>query len=184
MSSQQSTYIVTSANFIYCIRFAQATTKRKTETNTMQLTELHIQRFEEEGYLVLENALKDFDLDPVVDEYEEYIDRLASQWLAEGKIGSLHDDEPFETRLVRLCEQNLERAAGANELLDLYRFRGKRTFEFLRNDNLLDLVEGLVGPEIICSPIQHLRAKMPTAMPPGSGGERHVAPWHQDAGVT
>ena len=132
----------------------------------MQLTELHIQRFEQEGYLVLENALKDFDLDPVIREYEEYIDTLASQWFAEGKIGSLHDDAPFKTRLVRLCEQNLELAAGANDLFDLYRFRGKRTFEFLRNDNLLDLVESLVGPEVICSPIQHLRAKLPTAMPP------------------
>lgn len=150
----------------------------------MQLTELHIQRFEEEGYLIVENALKDSDLDPVIHEYEAYIDRLASQWFAEGKISSLHDDEPFKTRLVRLYEQNLELAARANDLFDLYRLRGKRTFEFLRNDNLLDLVEGLVGPEIICSPIQHLRAKLPTAMPRGSGGERHVAPWHQDAGVT
>ena len=63
------------------------------------------------------------------------------------------------------------------------RLRGEQSFHFLRNENLIDLVEGIVGPEITCSPIQHIRAKLPAgATPDGSDG--HVAPWHQDAGVT
>jgi len=61
--------------------------------------------------------------------------------------------------------------------------RSKAAFDFLRNDNLLDIVEGLVGPEITCSPIQHIRAKLPSGLTPG-GNDPHVAPWHQDAGVT
>ncbi|MFP6646532.1 MAG: hypothetical protein VCF24_23650, partial [Candidatus Latescibacterota bacterium] len=55
---------------------------------------------------------------------------------------------------------------------------------------------GLVGPEIICSPIQHARAKLPESLLDPSRvvddeaadrlramiGE-NVAPWHQDAQV-
>jgi phytanoyl-CoA hydroxylase len=64
--------------------------------------------------------------------------------------------------------------------------RGKAAFDFLRNDRLLDVVEAFVGPEITCSPIQHIRAKLPAALTPElqGKGDTHVAPWHQDAGVT
>ena len=61
--------------------------------------------------------------------------------------------------------------------------RGRACFEFLGNDNLLDLIEGLVGPEITCSPIQHVRPKLPVGLTP-SGSDAHEVPWHQDAGVT
>ena len=57
--------------------------------------------------------------------------------------------------------------------------RGKAAFEFLRNENLLDIVEDLVGSEITCSPIQHVRAKMPQGV-----RDDQVVPWHQDAAVT
>jgi ectoine hydroxylase-related dioxygenase (phytanoyl-CoA dioxygenase family) len=53
----------------------------------------------------------------------------------------------------------------------------------MRNKNLLDAVECLVGPEIICSPIQHIRAKPPAASS-GAGPGFYNVPWHQDAGVT
>ena len=62
-------------------------------------------------------------------------------------------------------------------------FRGLACFEFLANKNLLDLIEGLVGPEISCSPIQHVRPKLPSGLTP-NGSDAHVVPWHQDAGVT
>ena len=150
----------------------------------MQLTVSQIDRFEAEGYLVVEDALNDSDLDPIIHEYEEYTGVLAEAWLEQGMIPSLYEDEPFETRLARMCEENLDLAAQSNDLFDLYRARGRHTFDFLRNENLMDLVEGLVGPEIICSPIQHLRAKLPSRLFRTTGGGSHVAAWHQDAGVT
>ena len=72
------------------------------------------------------------------------------------------------------------------------RLRG--VFEFLRNERLLDLVEGIVGPEITCSPIQHARAKLPDSLRRAADDEEsrrkreamvgeNVAPWHQDAQV-
>jgi phytanoyl-CoA hydroxylase len=150
----------------------------------MRLTASQIDRFDEEGYLVVENALHDSDLDPVIHEYEGHIGELAQGWMEAGEISSLHEGEQFETRLARICEESPALGLQASKLMDLYHARGRRTFEFLRNDNLMDLVEGLVGPEIICSPIQHVRAKLPSRLFFMTGGDSHVAAWHQDAGVT
>jgi hypothetical protein len=70
--------------------------------------------------------------------------------------------------------------------MDIMIHRGKAAFDFLRNERLLDVAEPLVGPEIICSPIQHIRAKLPEALRSSlqGRGDPHVVPWHQDMGVT
>jgi ectoine hydroxylase-related dioxygenase (phytanoyl-CoA dioxygenase family) len=145
----------------------------------MTLSVLQIEQFKADGYLVVKGGLEDSDLDPVIREYEAHIDRRARELKAEGKISQLHEKEYFERRLACICREH-------NALyreLDIMHLRGKASFEFLRNDNLLDIVEGIVGPEITCSPIQHIRPKLPVGLTP-EGGDPHVAPWHQDAGVT
>jgi ectoine hydroxylase-related dioxygenase (phytanoyl-CoA dioxygenase family) len=145
----------------------------------MTLSLPQIERFNEEGFLIVEGALEEGDLAPVIDEYSAHIDARARQLHAEGKISRLYEEESFERRLARICREN-------NEIygdLDIMKLRGRASFEFLRNERLLDLVEGIVGPEITCSPIQHIRPKLPDGLTPG-GHDHHVVPWHQDAGVT
>ena len=144
----------------------------------MKLNAEQVVQFEELGYLLLRGALTDADLDPVIAEYEAHIGRRAEQMLAAGKISALYANEPFNRRLIPICRENNEIY---NEL-DIMHFRGPALFEFLTNDRLLDLVEGLVGPEISCSPIQHTRPKLPSDI--ACDGDQHVVPWHQDAGVT
>lgn len=144
----------------------------------MGLTEEQLAMFDNDGFLLLRGILADSDVDPVIEEYEAHIDRRANELLAEGKIGDRHADAPFDKRLALINDQCAEIYAD----LDIYRLRGKASFEFLLNDNLLGLVEPIVGPEIICSPIQHIRGKLPHGTT--KGGDGHVAPWHQDAGVT
>jgi len=143
----------------------------------MQLSQEYREHFEREGYVVVRGGLQDSDLDPVIREYEEYIDKRARELKTEGKISQLHEHEPFGRRLTRICEED---GTIYNEL-DIMQFRGRALFDFLRNEHLMDLVEGLVGPEITCNPIQHLRPKMPsrTAKTPNT----HIAGWHQDAAV-
>ena len=145
----------------------------------MRLSAEHLEQFKNEGFLVVEKALEDSDLDPVIQEYEEHIDHRARELLKAGEISQLYADEPFERRLACICRENGE----IYSELDIMRLRGRASFEFLCNQNLLDLIEDIVGPEITCSPIQHIRAKLPGGLTPG-GGDPHVAPWHQDAGVT
>ena len=145
----------------------------------MQLSPEQVSQFAEDGYLLLRGALTAADLDPIIAEYEEYIGRRAEELLAAGHISSLYADEPFDRRLISICRED----DAIYRELDIMYLRGRASFEFLRNDRLLDMVESLVGPEITCSPIQHTRAKLPAGVTP-SGSDPHVAPWHQDAGVT
>ncbi len=69
----------------------------------MRLTPTQISQFEAEGYLLLRSVLTDYNLDPIIAEYEQHIDRRAAQLLAEGKITDLHAGEPFDRRLVAIC---------------------------------------------------------------------------------
>ena len=145
----------------------------------MKLTQEQVAQFEADGFLLVRSALPDADLDPLIAEYEAHIDKRARQLHAEGKISDVHAAAPFDRRLALICKE-------CDELypeLDIMKLRAKAAFSFLRSDNLLDMVEAFVGPEITCSPIQHMRAKIPQGLS-SSGKDPHVLPWHQDAGVT
>ena len=143
----------------------------------MILTTAQKDQFEAEGYVVVGKGLTDADLNPVISEYEGFIDRRARELHAEGKIQDLHASEPFERRLIHLHRQCEEIYPD----LDIMHLRGRAVFEFMRSDSLLDLVEPLIGtPEITCNPIQHLRPKLPAR---DSQGGEHVAQWHQDMAV-
>jgi hypothetical protein len=144
----------------------------------MKLTSDQVAEFGEKGVLVAENVVTDADLAPVIAEYEVWIDGRANALHAEGKIADLHPGSPFDKRFARLYEQSAEIEQG----MDVMYVRGQALFEFLRNPHLLDAVESLLGtPEITCNPIQHIRAKVPSAE---MGNSYYNVPWHQDLGVT
>lgn len=144
----------------------------------MSLSTDQIDQFQADGYLLLENVLPLSALAPIIQEYADYIDRRAAELLAEGRISQSFADESFERRLACICQEDAE----LYRELDIMHLRGQASFEFLRNPLLLDIVESLVGPEITCSPIQHIRPKLPNGLAP-RGSDPHVVPWHQDAGV-
>ena len=158
----------------------------------MSLTQTQREHYDQHGYVVVEAGLRAADLAPVIAAYEEFIDGEARRLHAEGALAQLWPDAPFERRLALLCEESLAIYAR----IDLMLCRLRAVFEFLRNPRLLDLVEGIVGPEITCSPIQHARAKLPEVLKErarvdGDEARRrlvsfvaeNVAPWHQDAQV-
>ncbi len=145
----------------------------------MKLTEEQREIFRTQGFLIARGALSDADLQPVIDELSAWIDARARQLQTEGKLTDLHEDAPFTTRYGLLFNQCKEIGNG----LDIMHYRGRAMFEFLHNDNLLELLGSLLGPELTCNPIQHLRAKPPVAYEGNAGPSFHNAPWHQDAGV-
>ncbi|MEE2831826.1 MAG: phytanoyl-CoA dioxygenase family protein [Candidatus Latescibacterota bacterium] len=158
----------------------------------MRLTAEQRAHYECHGYVLIEGGLHAGDLAPVIAAYETFIDAQARRLHDAGTVSQLFEEEPFDRRLVCLCEED----ASIYDHIDLMYCRLRGVFEFLRNPRLLDLVEGVVGPEIICSPIQHARAKLPESLLDPSRavddeaadrlramiGE-NVAPWHQDAQV-
>ena len=118
-------------------------------------------------------------MQPVIDELSAWINARARTLHEEGEIADLHEDAPFAARYGLLFKQCPEIGRG----MDIMHYRGRAMFAFLRNENLLDLIESLLGPELICNPIQHLRSKPPQAYENREGPSFHNAPWHQDAGV-
>ncbi len=147
----------------------------------MKLSAQQLEQFDEEGYVVVEDALRHEDLDPVIEEYDRYVAEKARELHGEGRIAHVYDDEPFERRLACMAEEDEEIYHASDAFIDIMHFRGKATFDFLCNERLVQLMEGILGSEIICSPIQHVRAKLPSDL--ASGKNSHVAPWHQDAQV-
>ncbi len=145
----------------------------------MALSPEEIREFRAEGVLVVENIVPFGDLEPVIQETSDWVERRARELLGEEKIKDLCTDEPFERRLACLYAQSSEITRG----MDIMEARGSEMFAFLRNDRLLDAVASLIGPEITCSPIQHIRAKPPASLSDDGPGFFNV-PWHQDAGVT
>ena len=138
----------------------------------MKLTTEQIAEFNTRGVIIAREALTHDDLQPVIDERARTLHE-------EGEIADLHEDAPFAARYGLLFKQCPEIGRG----MDIMHYRGRAMFEFLRNENLLDPIESLLGPELTCNPIQHLRSKPPQAYENREGPSFHNAPWHQDAGV-
>jgi hypothetical protein len=145
----------------------------------MKLTTEQIDEFNTHGVIIARGALIHDDQQPLIDELSAWIGDRARVLHQEGKIADLHQDAPFATRYGLLFKQCTEIGQG----MDIMHYRGRAVFEFLRNENLLDLLESLLGPELTCNPIQHLRSKPPQAYENREGPSFHNAPWHQDAGV-
>ncbi|MFC4778788.1 phytanoyl-CoA dioxygenase family protein [Paenibacillus sp. GCM10023252] len=148
----------------------------------MRLTMEQVIQYQTHGYLVAEGVLTDEDLQPVITEMAKEIDLRASVLYAEGKITELHETESFERRYALLYAQCPE-IGRAFDIMDIL---GEAMFEFLRNDNLLDAVECLLGSELSCNPIQHIRAKLPWKAREGQAEPNTFenVPWHQDCAVT
>ena len=137
------------------------------------------EEFARDGYLLLEGWLTAADLAPLIDEYNRYIDHRARELVVDGHLSHPYVDEPFSHRLAAITGET----GLLYPELDIMHLRGEATFQFLRHPKLLDLAESFIGPEIICSPIQHVRPKLPRGLTP-RGNDPHVVHWHQDAGVT
>lgn len=143
----------------------------------MRLNDAQIAAYRTDGFVVVEDVVPEAALASLAAGYTRWIDARARALRSEGKLADLAEDAPWDRRLSLLYAQCREIEKG----LDVMEARLPEAFAFLRCPELLDAVEALVGPEILCSPIQHVRGKVPHAM--SEGGFFNV-PWHQDQAVT
>lgn len=129
----------------------------------MKVTSDQLEFYKEQGYVVIEGVLTDGDLEPLIQDHIAIVDEKARDLHAQGKISRLYEDEPFETRLARLADQlvGIEDTPEIGFCPDLGATRRRDTFEFLRNKNLVDVIEPFIGPEITWNPVSHIRPKMP-----------------------
>jgi phytanoyl-CoA hydroxylase len=153
-----------------------------------------VDRFREEGYLVVDTVLDiEQDIAPVVAEYTAKLEDLVARWHAAGQLTSTYADVPFHQRLARVLNELGPSGyapfdislpfAGVTEETPIH--LGPATFRLLTSPRLLDAVEQFIGPEILSNPIQHVRIKPPEHLLP-EAMKRSLAggtDWHQDQGV-
>lgn len=150
-------------------------------------------KFAEEGYLIVENVFPDAAIAAVRAEYAALLGELCARWVAEGRLDPGVMELDFEGRLRASYVAGLDwfqpmdiSLPGGEIGADTPMHFGPAIFSLLRHDAILDLVEGLIGPEIISNPIQHVRIKPPAALLKIDETRPHVTftDWHQDRGVT
>lgn len=154
-----------------------------------------LDRFNDQGYLLLDDVFDPKqDLDPVVQEYTEVMDRVAAEWHADGTISSTYAGLPFAQRLAHVLNDagpdgyrpfDISLAGKITETTPMH--LGPAVFELITNRRLVDAVERIVGSEVLSNPIQHVRIKPPEALLGPEFQRRNTmvsaTEWHQDQGV-
>ena len=131
------------------------------------------EQFDEQGYVILKGVFKSDVLNGVRKELEVLVDREAEKLVAMGRASDLFLTVPFETRLFRLYENNLD-IAPTSFRRELH-LQGMYALFF--HPKVLDLVSQFLGTEIRLYPNYTVRPKFPE-------WEGTEVLWHQDGGYT
>ncbi len=143
------------------------------------LTQSQIEFYTEQGYLLVDDVIPTHDFDLLISELNSQVDKNARQAFEAGSLEDLLEDEPFERRLARLVETMPDswNTSSSDPMFDGMKGKLKTPgmFQILRHPGILDIVESLIGPDILAHPQFNIRAKLPRQ-------DAAVVPWHQDLG--
>ena len=137
------------------------------------LTPDQLDFFRTQGYLLIEDVLDPSVFDGLIGEIDAIVDRAAQQAHAAGQLTDLHADLSFPKRLAHIHDQLADPAPLLGQVNGKLKTEGM--FHILTQAALLDIVESVIGPEILAHPQFNLRAKLPNQ-------DATVVPWHQDLG--
>jgi ectoine hydroxylase-related dioxygenase (phytanoyl-CoA dioxygenase family) len=158
------------------------------------LTTEQIQHFNDEGYVVVENVIDASILDAAIEEYEGVLENLIEELFAKGDLPDRFEGLGFGDRFKALCRATGEvhkqrfdfSLPKKNVQPDTTFWTGQAVLNLFVDENLLDTVESLIGPEIYSNPVQHVRIKPPESILPKNEFGAPIlgqTPWHQDNGV-
>lgn len=151
------------------------------------------EQFEQNGYIVIEDLIDDATLQAIRDEYSIRLDEVYSQWYRDGKVCAAPETLGFWEKLDQGYDNGLDVHQSLTICLphgdvkaDSPMHLGPAIFNLVRHENILNMIEDLIGPEITANPIQHVRIKPPQGEAQGDELRAHVVAtdWHQDKGVT
>ena len=135
--------------------------------------------YKHEGYLLVEDVIPVEDLQQLISELNETVDQNARKAQAKGELSKLFEDEPFERRLARVVESIADPSDTSFTDTLFEGLHGKLKTEGMfavqTHPAILDIVESLIGPEILAHPQFNIRPKLPNQ-------DTSVVPWHQDLG--
>ncbi len=135
--------------------------------------------YKDQGYLLVEDVIPIEDLRQLISELNETVDQNARKAQAKGELSELFEDEPFERRLARIVESVADPSDTSFSDTFFEGLHGKLKTEGMfavqTHPAILDIVESLIGPEILAHPQFNIRPKLPNQ-------DTSVVPWHQDLG--
>jgi hypothetical protein len=154
-----------------------------------------LRQFDQDGYMIVEDLF-----DPATDfallyqDWQEILDRVADRFIDEGRLAGRYRGLPFDQRLIRIAsesQRNFSRyfdiaLPQKNIRRDTPIYVGPGIFGVLTSPKLLDVAEAVIGPEIVCNPVGHVRMKLPEPALTSEGrssGLSGSVPFHQDQGV-
>jgi hypothetical protein len=123
----------------------------------MRLTDAQLCQFQDDGFLIVRDFLSRERLQPVIEWINALVDDLAERLCAAGKIRDKHAGEGFYTRLTKLEEQ----FPGAAVLIHIHGVLGQPLADLWASQELLDVIEQILGPEIAGHPVWNVRSKTP-----------------------
>ena len=139
----------------------------------MGITPDQIESYKEDGFLVIDDLFDPSELQVLYDDFNSVVDNWANFYYKQGQLSNLFEEDPFEHRLFSIY-QALE--GNCYELLSAVSGKRKTAgmFHVMMLPQILEVVESVIGAEILVHPQFNARAKLPDG--------RSVVPWHQDLG--
>ena len=144
----------------------------------MHIDSNQLENFATQGYLKLKVFEPD-DFLSLKQEISEFVDELADEYFQKGKVSDLYTQADFPLRMACLMRDCPEIATK----FDIEFLLGQKMFQMMRHPKLLAMLTDILGDDITCSGIQHLRIKPPFAMTQAQHAYFNPA-WHQDSGVS
>jgi hypothetical protein len=150
--------------------------------------------FTDLGYLMVPGVVPERVVEDVLRDCAEIAEGLTRDAISKGIAPPELADAPTDRQVIELTKRT---GRVLSQHFDIsFPVRGplnettpinlrESMFDFLVCEPLLDVVEDIVGPEVFCNPVQHLRMKLPLDAVPavGAGFLTATVPWHQDLGV-
>jgi len=151
--------------------------------------------FLNQGYLHVKGHLDPYeDLGNFQEEYHDLLRGIDGDLVRQGRLPPIEEAPSFDGLVKRLTgvlggrlHNQLDISLpqkGVNPKTPIH--TGPEVFRLITNPRLLDLVEELLGPEILSNPTQHVRIKPPQALLEDDSvitAETATTVWHQDLGT-
>ena len=133
--------------------------------------ETNFEKFTEQGYLVVDSALSEADLAPLIAVISEVVDKRATELYNEGVISDTYEELSFEHRwhaILKACSRENE-VFGWHTLV-----YSEALFDLITHPKVLDVLEALIGGDIQFNGAFWVRPKLPNE-------KLTTLPWHQDS---
>ena len=133
--------------------------------------EKNLEKFTEQGYLVVKSALSEVELAPLIAVIADVVDKRAIELYNEGLIPDIYEEMSFEHRWYAI----LKACGRENEVFGWHTLVfSEALFDLITHPKVLDVLETLIGGDIQFNGDFWVRPKLPNE-------KLTTLPWHQDS---